>query len=112
MYTSRSHVLNFELYKVLVMKIDELCSTVGRDDDADADADALCLENKDLWEQLAFYEDVRAHAIFDITKAKMIQRACVQAQKKRNLGAKEVRKSGDIIYDRQKKKELYGLENL
>ncbi|KAL2553165.1 hypothetical protein Fot_06784 [Forsythia ovata] len=29
MYTSRSHVLNCELYKVLVMKIDELRFTVG-----------------------------------------------------------------------------------
>ncbi|KAL2553513.1 hypothetical protein Fot_07132 [Forsythia ovata] len=29
MYTSRSHVLNCELYKVLVMKVDELRSTVG-----------------------------------------------------------------------------------
>ncbi|KAL2529726.1 hypothetical protein Fot_22327 [Forsythia ovata] len=30
MYTSRSHVLNCELYKVLTMKVDELRSTVGR----------------------------------------------------------------------------------
>ncbi|KAL2549757.1 hypothetical protein Fot_11287 [Forsythia ovata] len=29
MYTSRSHVLNYELYKVLAMKVDELRSTVG-----------------------------------------------------------------------------------
>ncbi|KAL2559362.1 hypothetical protein Fot_04101 [Forsythia ovata] len=29
MYTSRSHVLNCELYKVLAMKVDELHSTVG-----------------------------------------------------------------------------------
>ncbi|KAL2550923.1 hypothetical protein Fot_12453 [Forsythia ovata] len=28
MYTSQSHVLNCELYKVLAMKVDELCSTV------------------------------------------------------------------------------------
>ncbi|KAL2500569.1 hypothetical protein Fot_34417 [Forsythia ovata] len=46
------------------------------------DADALRLENKDLREQLAFSEDARACAIYDITKAKTIQRACVQAQKK------------------------------
>ncbi|KAL2520919.1 hypothetical protein Fot_24842 [Forsythia ovata] len=39
-------------------------------------------ENKDLWEQLAFSEDARARAIYDITKVKTIQRACVQAQKK------------------------------
>ncbi|KAL2489232.1 hypothetical protein Fot_42524 [Forsythia ovata] len=30
MYTSRSHVLNCELYKVLVMKVDKLRSTVRR----------------------------------------------------------------------------------
>ncbi|KAL2529617.1 hypothetical protein Fot_22218 [Forsythia ovata] len=29
MYTSRYHVLNCELYKVLAMKVDELRSTVG-----------------------------------------------------------------------------------
>ncbi|KAL2545226.1 hypothetical protein Fot_14459 [Forsythia ovata] len=29
MYTSCSHMLNCELYKVLAMKVDELCSTVG-----------------------------------------------------------------------------------
>ncbi|KAL2514924.1 hypothetical protein Fot_28895 [Forsythia ovata] len=78
MYTSRSHVLNCELYKVLAMKFDELRSTVGRDEDVDA----LRLENKDLREQLSFSEDARARAIYDITKAKRIQSAYVQAQKK------------------------------
>ncbi|KAL2529627.1 hypothetical protein Fot_22228 [Forsythia ovata] len=59
MYISRSHMLNCELYKVLVMKVDELRSTVGRD----KDVDALRLENKDLRKQLAFSEDTRARAI-------------------------------------------------
>ncbi|KAL2482782.1 Uncharacterized protein Fot_44226 [Forsythia ovata] len=58
------------------MKFDELCSTVK------GDVDALRLENKDLREQLTFLEDARARAIYDITKAKRIQSACVQAQKK------------------------------
>ncbi|KAL2493837.1 hypothetical protein Fot_37594 [Forsythia ovata] len=66
LYTSQGHVLNFELYKVLAMK----------------DVDALHLENKDLREQLTFSEDTRAHAIYNITKAKTIHRACVQAQRK------------------------------
>ncbi|KAL2559203.1 hypothetical protein Fot_03942 [Forsythia ovata] len=70
-------MLNCELYKVLAMKVDELSPMVGGDEDVDA----LCLENKDLWEQLAFFKDARAHAIYDITKAKTIQRVCVQAQK-------------------------------
>ncbi|KAL2490029.1 hypothetical protein Fot_43321 [Forsythia ovata] len=67
-----------EMYKVLAMKIDELLSTVGEDEDVDV----LRLENKDLQEQLAFSEDARSRAVYDITKAKTIQRACVQAQKK------------------------------
>ncbi|KAL2551152.1 hypothetical protein Fot_12682 [Forsythia ovata] len=68
MYTSRSHVLNCELYKVLAMKVDELCSTVGGDEDVDA----LRSENKDIRERLAFSEDARARAIYDVTKAKTI----------------------------------------
>ncbi|KAL2514535.1 uncharacterized protein Fot_28506 [Forsythia ovata] len=78
MYTSRSYVINYELYKVLAMKVDELHSTVGIDEDVDA----LRLENKDLRELLAFSEDARARSIYNITKAKMIQRACVQVQRK------------------------------
>ncbi|KAL2501236.1 hypothetical protein Fot_35084 [Forsythia ovata] len=78
MYTSRSHVLNCELYKVLAMKIDELRTTIGGDEDVNA----LRSENKDLRERLAFSEDERARAIYDITKAKKIQSVCVQAQKK------------------------------
>ncbi|KAL2520411.1 hypothetical protein Fot_24334 [Forsythia ovata] len=60
------------------MKVDELHSTV----EGDEDVDALRLENKDLREQLAFSEDARARAIYDVTKAKRIQSVCVQAQKK------------------------------
>ncbi|KAL2518436.1 hypothetical protein Adt_14683 [Abeliophyllum distichum] len=44
MYTSWSHVLNYKLYKVLAMKIEELRSMVG----VDEDIEALRLENKDL----------------------------------------------------------------
>ncbi|KAL2553212.1 hypothetical protein Fot_06831 [Forsythia ovata] len=39
MYTSRSHVLNCELYKVLVMKVDKLRSTIGG-----AQISTLCLQ--------------------------------------------------------------------
>ncbi|KAL2544460.1 hypothetical protein Fot_13693 [Forsythia ovata] len=46
MYTSRSHVLNCELYKVLAMKVNELRSTVGRD----KDVNALHSKNKDFRE--------------------------------------------------------------
>ncbi|KAL2501403.1 Uncharacterized protein Fot_35251 [Forsythia ovata] len=46
MYTSQGHVLNYELYKVLAMKVDELHSIIGGDEDVDA----LRSENKDLQE--------------------------------------------------------------
>ncbi|KAL2559294.1 hypothetical protein Fot_04033 [Forsythia ovata] len=95
MYTSQSYVLNFELYKVLVMKVDELRSTVGRDEDVDV----LCLENRDLREQLAFSEDARARAIYDITKAKTIQMACVQAQRKAEL---QLRSCQNMIHAKDK----------
>ncbi|KAL2520402.1 Uncharacterized protein Fot_24325 [Forsythia ovata] len=36
MYTSRSHVLNCELYKMLEMKVDEIHSVLGEDEDAEA----------------------------------------------------------------------------
>ncbi|KAL2514505.1 hypothetical protein Fot_28476 [Forsythia ovata] len=95
MYTSRSHVLSCELYKVLAMKVDELRSTV----EGDKDVNMLCLENKDLRKQLAFLEDVRARAIYDITKAKMIQRACVQAQTKAEL---QLRSCQNMIHAKDK----------
>ncbi|KAL2508208.1 hypothetical protein Fot_31855 [Forsythia ovata] len=44
MYTSRSHVLNCELYKVLEMKVDELRSVIGGNEDVEA----LRAKNKDL----------------------------------------------------------------
>ncbi|KAL2508392.1 hypothetical protein Fot_32039 [Forsythia ovata] len=60
------------------MKIDELRSkVVGADD-----IDALRLENKALRAQLDVTKDVRARAIYDITKYRTIQMMCVQAQKK------------------------------
>ncbi|KAL2494325.1 Uncharacterized protein Fot_38082 [Forsythia ovata] len=46
------------------------------------DLDALRSENKDLRKHLAFFEDARARAIYDITKSKTIRKACVQAHKK------------------------------
>ncbi|KAL2493946.1 hypothetical protein Fot_37703 [Forsythia ovata] len=78
MYTSYSHVLNCELYKMLEMKVDELCSVIGEDEDVEA----MRVENKDLRARLAFSEDTRARATYDVTKARTIQKACVDAQKK------------------------------
>ncbi|KAL2559209.1 hypothetical protein Fot_03948 [Forsythia ovata] len=59
------------------MKVDELRSVIGGDEDVEA----LLAENKDLRGRLAFSEDARARAIYDVMKARTIQKACVDAQK-------------------------------
>ncbi|KAL2501524.1 hypothetical protein Fot_35372 [Forsythia ovata] len=56
MSTSRSHVLNYELYKVLAMKIDELRSTVVGAEDIDE----LRSKNKIFHLRLAVFEDAKA----------------------------------------------------
>ncbi|KAL2509159.1 hypothetical protein Fot_32806 [Forsythia ovata] len=78
MYTSCSHVLNCELYKMLEMKVDELHYVIGEDEDVEA----MRAENKHLRARLAFSEDARARATYDVTKVQTIQKACVDAQKK------------------------------
>ncbi|KAL2483222.1 hypothetical protein Fot_44666 [Forsythia ovata] len=75
MYTSRSHVLNCELYKMLEMKVDEIHSVIGEDEDVEA----MRAEIKRLWARLAFSEDARTRAMYDVTKAQTIQKACVVA---------------------------------
>ncbi|KAL2537962.1 hypothetical protein Fot_19353 [Forsythia ovata] len=93
-YTSRSHVLNCELYKVLAMKLTNCIQQV----DEGEDIDALRLENKDLQEQLVFSEDASARAIYDITKAGTIQRACVQAQRTAESTTKHERSPNLITF--------------
>ncbi|KAL2553162.1 hypothetical protein Fot_06781 [Forsythia ovata] len=78
MYTSRSHVLNCELYKILEMKVDEIHSVIGEDEDVEA----MQAENKHLRARLAFSKDARTRAAYDVTKAQTIQKACVVAWKK------------------------------
>ncbi|KAL2553184.1 hypothetical protein Fot_06803 [Forsythia ovata] len=78
MYTSRSHVLNCELYKILEMKIDEIHSVIGEDEDAEA----MRTKIKRLRARVAFSEDARTRTTYDVTKAQTIQKACVVAQKK------------------------------
>ncbi|KAL2494455.1 hypothetical protein Fot_38212 [Forsythia ovata] len=78
MYTSRSHVLNCELYKMLEIKVDEIHSTLGEDEDAET----MRAEIKRLQARLAFFEDVQTCATYDVTKAQTIQKACIVAQKK------------------------------
>ncbi|KAL2515775.1 hypothetical protein Fot_29746 [Forsythia ovata] len=95
MYTSRSHVLNYELYKLLEMKFDELRSTTGRDEDVEA----LRTENKDLREQLAFSKEARARATYDVVKARTIQMACVDAQK---TAESQLKSCQDMIYAKDK----------
>ncbi|KAL2461921.1 hypothetical protein Adt_45341 [Abeliophyllum distichum] len=81
MYTFWSHVLNCELYKVLATKIEELRSMPGRDEDVDV----LRSDNKDLQKRLAFSEDARARAVYDVAKAQTIQKTCLTAQRKAKL---------------------------
>ncbi|KAL2456375.1 hypothetical protein Fot_56895 [Forsythia ovata] len=95
MYTSRSHVLNCELYKVLVVKADKLHSTVGGGEDINA----LRSENKGLRVQLTFSKDARARAIYDITKVGTIQRACVQAQR---MAESQLRACQNMIHAKDK----------
>ncbi|KAL2535868.1 GTP-binding protein EngA [Forsythia ovata] len=78
MYTSRSHVLNCELYKMLEMKVDEIHSALSEDEDAEA----MRAKIKRLQVRLAFSEDARTRATYDVTKAQTIQKACIVAQKK------------------------------
>ncbi|KAL2538276.1 hypothetical protein Fot_19667 [Forsythia ovata] len=77
MSTTWSHVLNCELYKVLVMKVDELRSTVTGIEDIDE----LRSENKILCSMLAIYDDAKEQAEFKIIKSKMIQMLSVSARK-------------------------------
>ncbi|KAL2528609.1 hypothetical protein Fot_21210 [Forsythia ovata] len=95
MSTVWSHILNCELYKVLEMKIDELCSTVA----SAGDIDELSLENKVLRSRLAFFEDAKAQAEFKIIKSKMIQRLSVSTLKQDELKLKVCE---DIVYAKHK----------
>ncbi|KAL2456897.1 hypothetical protein Fot_56620 [Forsythia ovata] len=56
MNTTRSHVLNCKLYKVLVMKVDEQRSTVVGAEDIDE----MRLENQTLQLELTAFEDTKA----------------------------------------------------
>ncbi|KAL2546663.1 hypothetical protein Fot_15896 [Forsythia ovata] len=75
MNTAQSHVFNCELYKVFVMKVDELRSTVVGAEDINA----LRLENHILRSKLAIFEDARARTVYDVTKSGTIKRMCAQA---------------------------------
>ncbi|KAL2557004.1 Uncharacterized protein Fot_01743 [Forsythia ovata] len=77
MYTSQSHVLNCELYKVLAMKVNELYSTV----EGTEDIDELRAENKMLCSRLAISEDAMAKAKYRISMSETIQKLSVKARK-------------------------------
>ncbi|KAL2487744.1 hypothetical protein Fot_41036 [Forsythia ovata] len=78
MYTSRSHVLNCELYKMLEMRVAEIQSALGEDENAEA----MRAEIKRLRAPLAFSKDTWNRATYDVTKAQTIQKTCIIAQKK------------------------------
>ncbi|KAL2529974.1 hypothetical protein Fot_22575 [Forsythia ovata] len=84
MYTSQSHVLNCELYKVLEMKIYKLRSTVGGAEDIDE----LRAENKRLCSLLLVSEEARATAEYKIVMARTIQMMFDKARKQAELKLK------------------------
>ncbi|KAL2549766.1 hypothetical protein Fot_11296 [Forsythia ovata] len=84
MYTSQSHVLNYELYKVLAMKIDELYSTVS----GTKDIDELRSKNKILRSRLAVFKDASAKVNYTISMAETLQKLSVKAQKQAELKLK------------------------
>ncbi|KAL2508194.1 hypothetical protein Fot_31841 [Forsythia ovata] len=63
---------------MLEMKVDEIHSVIGEDEDVEA----MQAEIKRLRARLAFFEDARTRATYDVTKAQTIQKACVVVQKK------------------------------
>ncbi|KAL2496542.1 Uncharacterized protein Fot_40299 [Forsythia ovata] len=63
---------------MLEMKVDEIHSVLGEDEDAEA----MRAEIQHLWARLAFSEDARTRATYDVTKVQTIQKACVVTQKK------------------------------
>ncbi|KAL2530159.1 hypothetical protein Fot_23592 [Forsythia ovata] len=77
------------------MKADELRSTV----EGGNNIDTLRSENNDLCAQLAFFEDARAWAIYDITKDGMIQMAYIQAQR---TAKSQLRACQNMIYAKDK----------
>ncbi|KAL2552623.1 hypothetical protein Fot_06242 [Forsythia ovata] len=93
--TSRSHVLNCKLYKVLAMKIDKQRSTVAGEEDIDE----LRSENKVFRSRFAVFEDARAQAEFKIIKSEMIQRLSISARKQAELKLKFCK---DMAYEKLK----------
>ncbi|KAL2494147.1 hypothetical protein Fot_37904 [Forsythia ovata] len=84
MYTCWSHVLNCKLYKVLVMKVDELHLTV----EGVEDIDELRSKNKILRSRLAVLDDARTNAEYKISMAETIQKLSVNARKQVELKLK------------------------
>ncbi|KAL2488580.1 hypothetical protein Fot_41872 [Forsythia ovata] len=81
MYTFRSHVLNYELYKVLAIKVDELHSTI----EGAKDIYALRAENKMICSRLAISEDAREKAEYMISMAEIIQKLSIKSRKQAEL---------------------------
>ncbi|KAL2549920.1 hypothetical protein Fot_11450 [Forsythia ovata] len=95
MCIAQSHVLNCKLYKVLAIKVDELCSVAT----GSKDIDELRSENKIFRSRLAVSKNARAQAEFEITKSETLQRLSVNAQKQAELKLKVCK---DIDYAKHK----------
>ncbi|KAL2520157.1 hypothetical protein Fot_24080 [Forsythia ovata] len=64
-----------------------------------SDVEALRAENKYLRARLAFSEDTRAHATYNVMKARTIQKACVDAQK---TAESQLKSCQNMIYAKDK----------
>ncbi|KAL2559474.1 hypothetical protein Fot_04213 [Forsythia ovata] len=63
---------------MLEMRVAKIQSALGEDENAEA----MRAEIKRLRARLAFSEDAQSRAMYDVTKAQTIQKACIVAQKK------------------------------
>ncbi|KAL2553348.1 hypothetical protein Fot_06967 [Forsythia ovata] len=56
-------------------------------------------KNKDLRARIAFSEDARAHAMYDVMKVRTIQKVCVNAQK---TAESQIKSCQNMIYTKDK----------
>ncbi|KAL2504307.1 Uncharacterized protein Adt_19928 [Abeliophyllum distichum] len=76
-------------------EIEKSCSTA----EGNEDIEALRAENNDLYARLAFSDDARARATYDVAKVQTIQRTCLAAQRKAET---QLRSTQSIIHAKDK----------
>ncbi|KAL2508763.1 hypothetical protein Fot_32410 [Forsythia ovata] len=92
MNTARSHLLNYELYKVLAGYKES--KAIGS-----KDSDELHLENKILFSKLDLVKEARWQAEYKAMKAETIQKVCNNAKRRAELKLKVYK---DMAYAKYK----------